>query len=175
MLKLGILTESFFSKVAELKQPSKDYITGSLLCILQTFSLQLFRYNTSRRLLLSFRKSSKNFSELFRNTIIFLHLITFKSREQQKSRSSFQEFLEFFWLIAQMFINLLPANPTKWSYSLKQLVACCRRIVWVCLTILWGWHSIWVFTGRGDKDNPSGWTTCVSFIPYVQRNWSTWN
>ena len=29
------------------------------------------------------------------------------------------------------FLNLLTANPTKWSNG--------RRIVWVCLTILWGW------------------------------------
>ena len=26
------------------------------------------------------------------------------------------------------------------SNALKQFVDCCRRIVWVCLTILWGWH-----------------------------------
>ena len=31
--------------------------------------------------------------------------------------------------------NPLSANPTKWSNTL-----CCRRIVWVYLTILWGWH-----------------------------------
>ena len=33
-------------------------------------------------------------------------------------------------------INSLSANPTKWSNTFKQF----RRIVWVCLTILWGWH-----------------------------------
>ena len=34
------------------------------------------------------------------------------------------------------------ANPTKWSNILKQFVGKlhCRRTVWVCLTILWGWH-----------------------------------
>ena len=34
----------------------------------------------------------------------------------------------------------LSANPTKWSITLKQFVDCCRRMVWVCLTILWGWR-----------------------------------
>ena len=34
----------------------------------------------------------------------------------------------------------LSANPTKWSVTLKQFVDCCRRMVWVCLTILWGWR-----------------------------------
>ena len=37
-------------------------------------------------------------------------------------------------------LNPLSANPTKRSNTLKQFVDCCRRIVWVCLTILWGWH-----------------------------------
>ena len=35
-------------------------------------------------------------------------------------------------------LNLLSANPTKWSNTLKKLVSCCRRIVCVCLNILWG-------------------------------------
>ena len=37
-------------------------------------------------------------------------------------------------------LNPLRANPTKWSNTFKQFVSCCRRIVWVCLTILWGWR-----------------------------------
>ena len=37
-------------------------------------------------------------------------------------------------------INSLSANPTKWSNTLKQLVGFCRRIVWVYLTIMWGWR-----------------------------------
>ena len=36
-----------------------------------------------------------------------------------------------------IYINPLSANPTKWSNTLKQFVGFCRRIVWVCLTILW--------------------------------------
>ena len=36
--------------------------------------------------------------------------------------------------------NPLSANPTKWSNTLKQFVGYCRRIVSVCLTILWGWR-----------------------------------
>ena len=34
----------------------------------------------------------------------------------------------------------LSANPTKWSNTLKQFLSNSRRIVWVCLTILWGWR-----------------------------------
>ena len=37
-------------------------------------------------------------------------------------------------------INPLSANLTKWSNILKQYVGNFRRIVWVCLTILWGWR-----------------------------------
>ena len=37
-------------------------------------------------------------------------------------------------------VNPLSANFTKWSNALKQFVGCCRRIVWVCLTILWDWR-----------------------------------
>ena len=39
-----------------------------------------------------------------------------------------------------IYINTLSANPTKWSSRLKQFVGKSRRIVWVCLTILWGWR-----------------------------------
>ena len=37
-------------------------------------------------------------------------------------------------------VNLLSANFTKWSNTLKQFLRCCRRIVWLCLTILWDWR-----------------------------------
>ena len=37
------------------------------------------------------------------------------------------------------FINPFRANRTNWSNILKQFVGCCRRIVWLCLTILWIW------------------------------------
>ena len=37
-------------------------------------------------------------------------------------------------------VNPSNANPTKWSNILKQFVGCCRRIFWLCLTILWDWH-----------------------------------
>ena len=37
-------------------------------------------------------------------------------------------------------LSSLSANPTKWSTILKQFVSSSRRIVWVCLTILWGWR-----------------------------------
>ena len=37
-------------------------------------------------------------------------------------------------------LNPLSANNIKWSNTLKQSVGSCRRIVWVHLTILWGWR-----------------------------------
>ena len=37
-----------------------------------------------------------------------------------------------------LYFSPLSANPTKWSNTLKQLVGKSQRIVWVCLTILWG-------------------------------------
>ena len=37
-------------------------------------------------------------------------------------------------------IDLMLQEPTqKWSNTLKQFVGNSRRIVWVCLSILWGW------------------------------------
>ena len=36
--------------------------------------------------------------------------------------------------------NHLSAKPIKCSNTLKQFVDFCRRIVWMCLTILWGWR-----------------------------------
>ena len=35
-------------------------------------------------------------------------------------------------------VKPLSADPVKWSNTLKQFVSNSRRIVWVCLTILWG-------------------------------------
>ena len=37
-------------------------------------------------------------------------------------------------------LDPLSTNPTKWSNKLKQFVGCSQQIVWICLTILWGWH-----------------------------------
>ena len=34
----------------------------------------------------------------------------------------------------------LSTNSTKWSNTFKQFVGNSQRIVWVCLTILWGWR-----------------------------------
>ena len=38
-------------------------------------------------------------------------------------------------------MNSLSTNPTKWSNTLKQFSGFWRRIVLVCLTILWDWRS----------------------------------
>ena len=54
-------------------------------------------------------------------------------------------------VIYLLFFNLFSANATKWQNILKQFagnlpmncwmcLTICRRIVWVCLTILWGWR-----------------------------------
>ena len=53
------------------------------------------------------------------------------------------ETLSISWHLSFLRCNFNPlgANPTKWSNTLRQFVGCCRRIVWVCLTILWGWRS----------------------------------
>ena len=47
-------------------------------------------------------------------------------------------FFPHYLVIAKL--NLLSANPAKWSNTLKQFVGKSRQIVWVCLTILWGWQ-----------------------------------
>ena len=39
-----------------------------------------------------------------------------------------------------LYYNLLSANSTKWSNTLKQFADNDRRIGWVCLTILLGWY-----------------------------------
>ena len=38
------------------------------------------------------------------------------------------------------YLNSLSVNRTKWLNALKQFVGKSRRIVLLCLTILWGWH-----------------------------------
>ena len=43
------------------------------------------------------------------------------------------------WFQLVLRLNPLSANPTKWSNTLKTIRPLLRRIVWVCLTILWGW------------------------------------
>ena len=39
-----------------------------------------------------------------------------------------------------LLFNPLSTFPTKWWNTLKQFVVNSKRIVWVCLTILWGWR-----------------------------------
>ena len=39
-----------------------------------------------------------------------------------------------------LYFNPLGVNPTKWLNTVKQFVGCCRQIVWVCMTIFWGWR-----------------------------------
>ena len=44
------------------------------------------------------------------------------------------------WIQEIFHPNPLNANSTKWSNTLKQFVCNSRRIVSVCLIILWAWH-----------------------------------
>ena len=83
---------------------------------------------------------------------------TKKQKKIEKSKSSkqyrkgiFLQRLKSSWL----FLNSLSANPTKWSSTLKQFVGNSRRIVWVCLTILWGW--------RLKGYSIPGWFTAILF------------
>ena len=61
------------------------------------------------------------------------------------------------------YLNLLSANCTKWSNTLKQFVGKLPANWWVCLTILWDWHfkglyslwlqKVWIWcNGLKDKD-----------------------
>ena len=43
-------------------------------------------------------------------------------------------------ILGPLLFNPLSPNPTKWSNTLKQFIGNSRRIVWVCLTILWDWR-----------------------------------
>ena len=65
--------------------------------------------------------------------IIFLILIISLFNKQNPLSSSVLNFL-----------NIKPEifyfNLTKWSNTLKQFVGTNQQIVWVFLTILWGWH-----------------------------------
>ena len=57
-------------------------------------------------------------------------------------------YINFFLCSHRLFFSLpLSTNFTKWSNKLKHFVGCCRRIVWVCLPILWDWHL------KGYNDN----------------------
>ena len=49
-------------------------------------------------------------------------------------------FPKSFMILVWLGLNPLSFNPTKWSNTLKQFVGNSQRIVWVCLTILWGWR-----------------------------------
>ena len=51
-----------------------------------------------------------------------------------------EEIYEYLLTTCRIVINPLSANPAKRSNTLKQLVGKSQQIVWVCLTILWGWR-----------------------------------
>ena len=51
-----------------------------------------------------------------------------------------------------LYFDLLSANPTKWSNTLKQFISNSLRIVWVCLTILLGWRLKGYLLNNTEKD-----------------------
>ena len=46
------------------------------------------------------------------------------------------------WSCKLAVVKPLCTNPTKWSNTLKQFFGYCRRIIWLCLTVLWGWVCV---------------------------------
>ena len=43
-------------------------------------------------------------------------------------------------------INTLSTNSKKWQAHSENSSTNCRRIAWVCLAILWGWHvNCWIW------------------------------
>ena len=58
------------------------------------------------------------------------------------------------------------ASATKWSKTLKKFVGFCRRVVWVCSTILWGW-SLKCYLGSYFQ------TVCSCHVTYVFQREST--
>ena len=75
------------------------------------------------------------------------------------SRYSTYEF-ENIQCTAKRPFNRLSANTTKWSSTFKQFVSKSRQIVWVCLTILWGWRlrMHWRFSTISKTSNRSVWS-----------------
>ena len=59
-----------------------------------------------------------------------------KPRQVSSNSKKCWEVSESLWIWFQQ-INLLSANRTKWSKTLKQFVGCCKRIFWIFLSILW--------------------------------------
>ena len=89
-------------------------------------------------------KSFSYFLLLIANTQWSVNQLKLSTKMLQKSKGdslnpSFKNLIIFHYLPC-ICINPLNANPTKWSNKLKQFVGNSRLIVWVCLTILWGWH-----------------------------------
>ena len=61
---------------------------------------------------------------------------------------------EFIRPYQKMRVNNLSSKTTKWAKTLKHFLGYCRRIVWVCLTILWDWRL-------------KGWINRNSYISYT--------
>ena len=93
----------------------------------------------------------------------------------------FQTLMWLFWFLLELCtyfarfekpkkikLNPLSANPTKWSSTIKQFVGFCRRIIWVCLTILWGWH-LKGFREIFIASSLTHFEPMFSFIPVLSR------
>ena len=64
----------------------------------------------------------------------------FQCSHKKYHKGVFKPHFQKLFLPRKFHLNPLSANPTRWSNTLKQFVGCCRRVVWVCLTVLWGWR-----------------------------------
>ena len=91
------------------------------------------------------------------NQVINLLFLVFIWNKHNDSKSIFQNGQKMVLTSqnGQTHFNLLSANPSKCSNTLKQFVGNSRQIVWVCLTILWGWHlkgwNLATFAARFSK------------------------
>ena len=92
---------------------------------------EMTTYVLNGKLAYHYRANIIHFWSRFNSYTASKHLKIFKNIENTDLK----------WIIStkwKQHFNPLSANLTKWSITLKQFVEFCRRIVWVCLTILWG-------------------------------------
>ena len=67
--------------------------------------------------------------------ILWILALRHFSKTYYQKNSNLQNIL----LFPRIKLNTLSVNSFKWSHPLKQFVGNNRWIVWVCLTIFWGW------------------------------------
>ena len=76
----------------------------------------------------------------FQNTFFKEHLGLSTSESSYQLKQIIARFCKLVSILGWNCVNPLNSNPTKWSNTLKHFLGKSRWIVWVCLTILWGWR-----------------------------------